>query len=54
MPVDLNFTKYMNVETRVGFYRTLIDEVDEHPDVISTAVSATFPLNEVGRHLSSS
>ena len=54
MRVDLNFTKYMNVETRVGFYRTLIDEVDEHPDVISTAVSATFPLNEVGRHLSSS
>ena len=47
MRIDLNFSKYTHYEENIGFFRSLLDGLQEHPDVITAAVSGTFPLNEI-------
>ena len=47
MRIDLNFSKYTHYEENIGFFSSLLDRLQEHPDVTTAAVSGTFPLNEI-------
>ena len=47
MRIDLNFSKYTDYEENIRFFRSLLDGLGKHPDVITAAVSGTFPLNEI-------
>lgn len=46
MRIDLNFSKYTQVEPRRIFHERLLQSIDATPGVLSAAISADFPLNE--------
>jgi putative ABC transport system permease protein len=46
--LDLNFSKYTDLEKRRGFQRRLLERIDGQPGVVSAAIAGTFPLNDGG------
>lgn len=46
--LDLNFSKYTDLEKRRGFQRRLLERIESQPGVVSAAIAGTFPLNDGG------
>ena len=46
--LDLNFSKYRDVEPRRAFQKSLLERVSAQSGVVSAAIAGTFPLNDGG------